>query len=135
MLRTLRKQEFKLQEERYKFDSRGDLNLGYDVTMWRSDRGDIDVHDVVAEYHPQDNSFTHSNHSVNHLQDLRVGPHSAALMSSVKTENHSHVRQCLFTGNIQRVEADLSSSKILYFSFNIQYSMSFLKSNRLCRIQ
>ncbi|XP_036929302.1 G-protein coupled receptor family C group 6 member A isoform X2 [Acanthopagrus latus] len=71
VLRTLRKQEFKLQEERYKFDSRGDLNLGYDVTMWRSDRGDIDVHDVVAEYHPQDNSFTHSNHSVNHLQDLR----------------------------------------------------------------
>lgn len=130
-------QEFKLREEIYKFDSRGDLNLGYDVTMWRSVRGNIHVHDVVAEYHPQDNNFVHNNYSTNrHLQDLRVSPHSAAFMSSVQTGNHSHVWQCLFTGNIQSVKADLSNSKILYFSLNIQiYCMSFLKSNRLCRIQ
>ncbi|XP_030249934.1 G-protein coupled receptor family C group 6 member A isoform X2 [Sparus aurata] len=72
VLRTLWMQEFKLREEIYKFDSRGDLNLGYDVTMWRSVRGNIHVHDVVAEYHPQDNNFVHNNYSTNrHLQDLR----------------------------------------------------------------
>lgn len=85
-------QEFKLRGKSYKFDSRGDINLGYDVTMWRSDGGNIHVHDVVAEYHPHNSSFTHTNLSTTqHLQDLKVGPHSAALMPFHTNRNpHTH---------------------------------------------
>ena len=80
MLRSLWMQEFKLRKKSYKFDSRGDINLGYDVTLWRSDGGNIHVHDVVAEYHLHTNSFTVTNYSTNQqFWDLKVGPHSAAL--------------------------------------------------------
>ncbi|XP_037639849.1 G-protein coupled receptor family C group 6 member A [Sebastes umbrosus] len=71
VLKALRIRPFKLREKSYKFDSRGDINLGYDVTMWRSDGGNIRVHEVVAEYHPH-NSFTHTNHSTTQqLRDLK----------------------------------------------------------------
>ncbi|KAM9425778.1 G-protein coupled receptor family C group 6 member A [Pholidichthys leucotaenia] len=62
VLKTLRKQEFKLREKSYKFDSRGDINLGYDVTMWKSEEGNI-ISDTVAEYYQHNNSFTYTNHS------------------------------------------------------------------------
>ncbi|XP_068425904.1 G-protein coupled receptor family C group 6 member A [Clinocottus analis] len=63
VLKALWMQEFKFRKHSYKFDSRGDINLGYDVTMWRSDGGNINVRDVVAEYHPHSNNLTHTNHS------------------------------------------------------------------------
>uniref|UniRef100_A0A4W6BZB8 G-protein coupled receptor family C group 6 member A n=1 Tax=Lates calcarifer TaxID=8187 RepID=A0A4W6BZB8_LATCA len=47
----------------YKFDSNGDINLGYDVMMWRSDGENIHISDVVAEYDPHTNTFTHPNRS------------------------------------------------------------------------
>ncbi|TMS10900.1 G-protein coupled receptor family C group 6 member A [Larimichthys crocea] len=34
VLEALRMQEFKLRQKSYTFDSRGDINLGYDVIMW-----------------------------------------------------------------------------------------------------
>uniref|UniRef100_A0A8D3CT21 G-protein coupled receptor family C group 6 member A n=1 Tax=Scophthalmus maximus TaxID=52904 RepID=A0A8D3CT21_SCOMX len=72
MLETLKMQELILGGKSYKFDSRGDLNLGYDVTMWWSDRGTIRIHNVVAEYHIHTNNFTHINHSTTQqFQDLR----------------------------------------------------------------
>ncbi|KAK5862821.1 hypothetical protein PBY51_018180 [Eleginops maclovinus] len=63
VLKAMWMEEFKLRDESYKFDNNGDINLGYDVTMWRSDGGNINVDDVVAEYHPHNNSFTYTNHS------------------------------------------------------------------------
>ncbi|XP_034553986.1 G-protein coupled receptor family C group 6 member A [Notolabrus celidotus] len=66
VLRALRMEEFKLRGQSYKFDGRGDMNLGYDVCMWRSQRG----HDVVAEYHPHNNSFTVTNSIT--TQDLHL---------------------------------------------------------------
>ncbi|XP_034384827.1 G-protein coupled receptor family C group 6 member A [Cyclopterus lumpus] len=72
VLKALWMEEFKFRKNSYKFDSRGDINLGYDVTMWRSDGGNIYVHNVVAEYHPHSNNFTHTNHSsTQQLQDLK----------------------------------------------------------------
>ncbi|XP_054483480.1 G-protein coupled receptor family C group 6 member A-like [Anoplopoma fimbria] len=72
VLKALWMQEFKLRKKSYKFDSRGDINLGYDVTMWRSDGGNIHVHNVVAEYHPHNNKFTHTNQSSNQqIQNLK----------------------------------------------------------------
>ncbi|KAG8009726.1 G-protein coupled receptor family C group 6 member A [Nibea albiflora] len=72
VLEALRTQAFKLGQKSYTFDSRGDINLGYDVIMWRSDRGKIHVHDVVAEYHVLKNNFTYTNCSTTqHLRDLK----------------------------------------------------------------
>ncbi|XP_049901731.1 G-protein coupled receptor family C group 6 member A [Epinephelus moara] len=72
VLKALWMQKFKLREKTYQFDSGGDINLGYDVTMWRSEGGKIHVHDVVAEYHPQNNNFTHTNHNtIQQLWDLK----------------------------------------------------------------
>ncbi|TNN60070.1 G-protein coupled receptor family C group 6 member A [Liparis tanakae] len=72
VLKALWMKEFKFRKNSYKFDSNGDINLGYDVTMWRSDGGNIYVHNVVAEYHPHSNNFTHTDHSsTQQLQDLK----------------------------------------------------------------
>ncbi|XP_029308430.1 G-protein coupled receptor family C group 6 member A [Cottoperca gobio] len=72
VLRALWMQPFKLGEKSYKFDSNGDINLGYDVTMWRSDGGNIHVNDVVAEYNPHNNNLTITNHSTTQkLQELK----------------------------------------------------------------
>ncbi|KAF3840241.1 hypothetical protein F7725_018958 [Dissostichus mawsoni] len=56
LLKAMWMEEFKLRGKSFKFDSSGDINLGYDVTMWRSDGENIHVQD----YHPHNNSFTHS---------------------------------------------------------------------------
>lgn len=124
MLKTLWIQDFKLREESYGFDNSGDINLGYDVTMWRSVGGKIHVHDVVAEYHPQHN-FTHTNHSTTRqLQDLKVGPHSAALMSFCININPDACTVCT-----ENINADLNNST----SVKIQRSssISFIESNAL----
>ncbi|XP_042346173.1 G-protein coupled receptor family C group 6 member A isoform X2 [Plectropomus leopardus] len=72
VLKALRMKGFKLREKSYEFDSSGDINLGYDVTMWRSDGGNIHVHDIVAEYHPHRNNFTLTNHiTTQQLRDLK----------------------------------------------------------------
>ncbi|XP_068616570.1 G-protein coupled receptor family C group 6 member A [Brachionichthys hirsutus] len=71
VLQALWMHEFKLREQKYKFDSNGDINLGYDVNMWRSEGGKNLIHDFIAEYHPQNNSLTHINDSSSPcLQDL-----------------------------------------------------------------
>lgn len=74
-------EEFILRNKSYKFDSRGDINLGYDVTMWRSDEDmNISVQDIVAEYHPYINNFTLTNHSTTQqFWNLKVSSYSAAL--------------------------------------------------------
>ncbi|XP_051263230.1 G-protein coupled receptor family C group 6 member A [Dicentrarchus labrax] len=72
VLKALWMQKFKLRGQGYTFDSRGDINLGYDVTMWKSDGGSIYVHDVVAQYHLHNNTFTYTNYSTTrHFQGLK----------------------------------------------------------------
>lgn len=112
-------EEFKLREKSYKFDSSGDINLGYDVTMWRSDGGNILVHNVVAGYHPHINNFTHTyKTTTQRFKDLKVCPHSAAFMSFCID---IHIPRCVFTENIQTIEAVLCQ-KIGQVSLNIEYT-------------
>ncbi|XP_056142950.1 G-protein coupled receptor family C group 6 member A [Lampris incognitus] len=61
LLRALRMCSFKNGDRRYRFNSLGDVNLGYDVTLWRSGRDTIRVKEVVAEYHVPNNSFTYTS--------------------------------------------------------------------------
>ncbi|XP_071393617.1 G-protein coupled receptor family C group 6 member A-like [Centroberyx affinis] len=63
VLRALWMHQFKHNEKNYTFDNKGDINLGYNVILWRSEEGTIHVHDVVAEYHPINNSLTYTNHN------------------------------------------------------------------------
>ena len=77
MLKALRSLQFEQEERKYKFDDKGDINLGYDVLMWRSESGNIHVPNVVAEYHPVNSSFTYTSQSNRgQLMDLRVGHHT-----------------------------------------------------------
>lgn len=78
MLKTLRMQEFSFNGGRYEFDMNGDMNLGYDVTMWRWDGKKIDGN-IVAAYHPAFNNFTHYS-AATHLHDLKASPFVSALM-------------------------------------------------------
>ncbi|RVE62177.1 hypothetical protein OJAV_G00154520 [Oryzias javanicus] len=69
VLQALWMQEFTLEAHSYRFNSRGDINLGYDVTLWSSDgRNDI-ILNVVSEYHVHNNSFT--NQSFMQLPELQ----------------------------------------------------------------
>ncbi|XP_029593727.1 G-protein coupled receptor family C group 6 member A-like isoform X1 [Salmo trutta] len=72
VLGALKDSCFELEGKSYCFDKKGDINLGYDVTLWRSVRGVINVHDVVAEYHPINNSFSYTSGHIKNLTDLRV---------------------------------------------------------------
>lgn len=86
-LKILQEQEFELRGKSYKFDANGDINQGYDVTMWRTNGRSIYVHDVVAGYHPSNNSFTYTSHRTSALfRDLQVGPDSA--VSQCKRKKH-----------------------------------------------
>ncbi|XP_052350518.1 G-protein coupled receptor family C group 6 member A-like isoform X2 [Oncorhynchus keta] len=71
VLETLRGSHFELEGKSYSFDQKGDINLGYDVTLWRSVRGVINIHDVVAVYHPINNSFSYTSGNTKNLTDLR----------------------------------------------------------------
>uniref|UniRef100_A0A4W5QMS6 G-protein coupled receptor family C group 6 member A n=1 Tax=Hucho hucho TaxID=62062 RepID=A0A4W5QMS6_9TELE len=71
VLGALKNNCFELENKSYKFDQKGDINLGYDVTVWRTDRGAINVNDVVAEYHPINSSFSYTSGNTKTLTDLR----------------------------------------------------------------
>ncbi|XP_041728805.2 G-protein coupled receptor family C group 6 member A-like [Coregonus clupeaformis] len=71
VLQALRGSRFELEGKSYMFDQKGDINLGYDVTVWRSVRGVINVSDVVAEYHPINNSFSYTSRHTTNITDLK----------------------------------------------------------------
>ncbi|XP_077383314.1 G-protein coupled receptor family C group 6 member A [Festucalex cinctus] len=72
VLEALRLNEFDSQGKRHVFDNQGDINQGYDVAIWKSRNGNIDVHDIVAEYNPQTNSFTPTKSNItDSFQDIK----------------------------------------------------------------
>ncbi|XP_070978772.1 G-protein coupled receptor family C group 6 member A-like [Oncorhynchus clarkii lewisi] len=70
VLEALRGSRFELEGKSYTFDQKGDINMGYDVTLWRSVRGVINIHDVVAEYHPINNSFIYTSGNTKNITNL-----------------------------------------------------------------
>ncbi|KAM3873576.1 G-protein coupled receptor family C group 6 member A-like [Diretmus argenteus] len=72
VLRALWMRPFWHNEKKYKFDDKGDINLGYDLSLWRTEKGIIHNHDIVAMYHPHNNSLTYTDHSTTkQLLDLK----------------------------------------------------------------
>ncbi|XP_072317605.1 G-protein coupled receptor family C group 6 member A-like [Eucyclogobius newberryi] len=74
LLKALWMEEFELEGTKYKFDRRGDVNLGYDVSAWGPG---ADARETVAEYHPQNSSFTYSGPSANKGVVSRCSSHCA----------------------------------------------------------
>lgn len=72
-------QKFSFNGVWYNFDMNGDINLGYDVTMWRWNGKKIDGENIVAGFHPVFNNFTHYN-APTHLQDLKASPFLSTLV-------------------------------------------------------
>ncbi|XP_077433080.1 G-protein coupled receptor family C group 6 member A [Vanacampus margaritifer] len=71
VLEALRMHEFDSNGETHVFDNQGDINQGYDVALWKVRDGKIDVHDIVAEYNPQSNTFTPTkNNNTDFFKDL-----------------------------------------------------------------
>ncbi|KAJ3597447.1 hypothetical protein NHX12_000972 [Muraenolepis orangiensis] len=62
VLKALREQWFPIGGHNYSFDKNGDINLGYDITLWRTDRDRLYIHDIVAEYSPLNKSFLYTSH-------------------------------------------------------------------------
>ncbi|XP_062321063.1 G-protein coupled receptor family C group 6 member A-like [Osmerus eperlanus] len=73
VLRALKQgMEFQQDGETYFFDKNGEINLGYKVTLWNSKEGKVQVGDIVAEYLPFNDSFTHTIlPSAAYLTDLK----------------------------------------------------------------
>ncbi|XP_054638980.1 G-protein coupled receptor family C group 6 member A [Dunckerocampus dactyliophorus] len=72
VLEALWMHEFEHQGKTYAFDNQGDINQGYDVTMWTSLEGKIQIKDVVAEYLTHDNSFiVMDSDTAKRFQDLQ----------------------------------------------------------------
>ncbi|KAM3873577.1 G-protein coupled receptor family C group 6 member A-like [Diretmus argenteus] len=72
VLRALWMRPFWHNEKKYTFDDKGDINLDYDLTLWKSEKGMIHNHDIVAMYHPHNNSLTYTDHSTTkQLLDLK----------------------------------------------------------------
>ncbi|KAL0984940.1 hypothetical protein UPYG_G00150750 [Umbra pygmaea] len=59
VLKTLRDNPFEYKGKSYMFDPKGDINLGYDVTLWSAVGGVVNDYQVVAEYHPVNDSFSY----------------------------------------------------------------------------
>ncbi|KAL2084845.1 hypothetical protein ACEWY4_020363 [Coilia grayii] len=57
LLCALQNTTFKKEGKQYRFDEYGDVNLGYDISIWSTTGGTIKSLNVVAEYHPQNNSI------------------------------------------------------------------------------
>ncbi|KAJ8288330.1 hypothetical protein COCON_G00009890 [Conger conger] len=61
LLTELRESTFQMEGKNYTFDSNGDLTLGYDITLWSSDKGVVSVNDVVAQYDIRTRSFSYTS--------------------------------------------------------------------------
>lgn len=76
VLKALWMEKFTLKGKTYKFDSSGDINLGYDVMKWRFNGKKTYAHDIVAEYHPLTSNFTYfSNNLTQEFLGLEVSIH------------------------------------------------------------
>ncbi|KAK1790220.1 hypothetical protein P4O66_014142 [Electrophorus voltai] len=65
LLPILRNSTFQIEGDSYTFDENGDINLGYDITLWETAEGQLKTQNVVAEYHQLNRSLTITNLRLN----------------------------------------------------------------------
>lgn len=61
LLEQLRKVTFEKEGVMYKFDSNGDINLGYDVSIWQEAENEVYSAERIAEYDLFYTNFTYIN--------------------------------------------------------------------------
>lgn len=57
LLSALRTRSFELDGVSYKFNKDGDINLGYDVSLWNTDGASVETLNVVSYYQPSDSGL------------------------------------------------------------------------------
>ncbi|XP_017350582.2 G-protein coupled receptor family C group 6 member A [Ictalurus punctatus] len=57
LLSALRTRSFELDGVFYEFNEDGDINLGYDVSLWNTDGGNVETLNVVSHYQLSDSSL------------------------------------------------------------------------------
>lgn len=88
-------QEFSFNGARYKFDESGDIDLGYDVTLWRWNGEKFDVGDVVAKYHPASDNFTHTD-AATQQHELKARPSLFCPHAGFKQHININSEQCVY---------------------------------------
>ncbi|XP_061885140.1 G-protein coupled receptor family C group 6 member A [Entelurus aequoreus] len=154
VLEALRGQPFEHQGKMYKFDKRGDIEEGYDISMSRSLGGKEHANDIVATYIPHDNNFflTDSNNT-KRFEDLKLivskcsnscvpgefkktaeGQHTCCYECVNCTENYysndTDMDQCLSCDNkfewSPRGSFSCLPKKKVYFSWHNRFAMVLL---------
>ncbi|XP_006626385.3 G-protein coupled receptor family C group 6 member A isoform X1 [Lepisosteus oculatus] len=69
LLDALKKTEFKQEGKTYMFNSDGDINSGYNVVLWKTFNGVINMYNSVAEYVIENDTFTFSSNDTKRLLD------------------------------------------------------------------
>lgn len=57
LLSVLRTRSFELDGVSYEFNEDGDINLGYDVSLWNSNGIKVETLNVISHYQPSDRSL------------------------------------------------------------------------------
>lgn len=57
LLPVLRTRSFELDGVSYEFNKDGDINLGYDISLWRTDGVNVETLNVVSHYQPSVSSL------------------------------------------------------------------------------
>lgn len=101
ILRVLREGVTFTQDGRsYSFNKSGDIDLGYDITIWKSEEGEVHVGDVVAVYHPSNNSFTHthlpSGAGLKHLMEIRSRCSATCHPGQIKQTSEDQLHTCCY---------------------------------------
>ncbi|KAF5890262.1 G-protein coupled receptor family C group 6 member A-like [Clarias magur] len=60
LLSALKNRSFELDGVSYEFNKDGDINLGYDVSLWNANRGTVETLNIVSHYKPTDSSLNTS---------------------------------------------------------------------------
>uniref|UniRef100_A0A3B4TJE4 G-protein coupled receptor family C group 6 member A n=1 Tax=Seriola dumerili TaxID=41447 RepID=A0A3B4TJE4_SERDU len=115
VLEALKKQGFKYGGKSYNFNEEGDLLLGYDMNLWRSDGREIHINEVVAEYDLLTNNFTYTNHSTTQqlmkLKDIKSKCSNSCVPGEIKKTaegQHTCCYECInCTANHYSNETDM----------------------------
>ncbi|KAI5093163.1 G-protein coupled receptor family C group 6 member A precursor, partial [Silurus meridionalis] len=57
LLSTLKNRRFELDDVSYEFNKDGDINLGYDVSLWNAEGVKVELLNIVSHYQPSDSSL------------------------------------------------------------------------------
>ncbi|XP_030641189.1 G-protein coupled receptor family C group 6 member A [Chanos chanos] len=158
-LTKLRNTTFEKEGGTYKFDQNGDINLGYDISLWNMSMGKVQTINIVAVYYMQNGSFAlvsqeakesmavlenvvsrcSDNCEPGQFKKTAEGQHTCCYECINCTENHytnaTDMDLCLAC-NTETEWADMGSSKcntktLMFFTWRDGFAVVLLTSSGL----